>query len=240
MWLSLRILFFAIIILAGLYFWNPNLFKLNNYFSSTEKIDVQQYVLTPDPSVLFLEWLKISTSKAYDFNWIASATDLYFQSVKLFQVNIITLLDQSNNKEATLKTYLSQLHYTLDALDNAITSLTSLYTQEEATANMYLQQKQVWDDMFNQWFVEQDSNTVINWLKTSYKNWPKYMEHRIIANASKIVVSKLQNIRQLLYLKLNLLENNQEDIVNHFELIRGDLLPKLLELKRRLEGNYYY
>ena len=46
------------------------------------------------------------------------------------------------------------------------------------------------------------------------------MENRIIANASKIVVSKLQNIKQLLYLKLNLLENNQEDIVNHFELIR--------------------
>jgi hypothetical protein len=46
------------------------------------------------------------------------------------------------------------------------------------------------------------------------------MEHRILANASKIVVAKLQNIRQLIALKLNLLENNQEDIVSHFDLIK--------------------
>jgi len=240
MWIFIRILFFAIIILAGLYFWNPNLFKFNKLFYNSEKLEIKQYILTPDPSVLFLEWLKISTSKAYDFNWIASSVDLYFEAVKLFQVNIITLLDQSNNKSITLKTYLIQLHHILNALDNAIANLTSFYTQEETTADTYLQQKQQWDNMFNQWFIEQDSNTVVNWVKISYKNWPEYIKHRIIANASKIVVSKLQSIKQLVYLKLDLLENNQEDIINNFNLIRWDLLPKLLNLKKKLEWNYYY
>ena len=235
----LRILIFTGIIFLGIYFIKPDLFK-NNFFSTPKKIDVQQYVLTPDPGVLFLEWLKVSVSKDYEFNWIAQATNLYFQAIQLFQVNIISLLEDSSNKKITLQTYISQLHHTLDNLDNAISNLTSVYTQEETTANTYLQQKQQWDSMFNQWFVEKDTNTVINWLKTSYKNGPKYMEHRILANAAKIVVAKLQNIRQLIALKLNLLENNQEDIVSHFDLIKWDLLPKLIELKRRLEWNYYY
>jgi hypothetical protein len=57
-------------------------------------------------------------------------------------VNIISLLEDSSNKKITLQTYISQLHHTLDNLDNAISNLTSVYTQEETTANTYLQQKQ--------------------------------------------------------------------------------------------------
>ena len=239
MWVFLRIIIFSAIILSGVYFFKPSVFDFS-FNKKSDKINIQEYVLTPDPSLLFLEWLRVSASKIYDFNWISSATNLYFQAVNLFQVNIINLLEDSNNKRITLKTYLVQLDNIIDKLDNNISELTSLYTQEETTANMHLQEKQQWDSMFNQWFVEKDSKSIIDWLKTSYKNWPKYMQHRIIANASKIVVWKLQNIRQLLYLKYHLLDNNQNDIVSNFWLIRWDLLPKLLNLKRRLQWNYYY
>ena len=239
MWVFLRVIIFSIIILAWVYFFKPSIFDFSSY-KTPSKINIQEYVLTPDPSLLFLEWLKVSASKIYDFNWIASATNLYFQAINLFQVNIINLLEDSNDKKITLKTYLVQLNNIIWKLDNNISWLTNLYTQEEASANTYLQEKQQWDNMFNQWFVEKDTENVVDWLKTSYTNWPKYMQHRIIANASKIVVWKLQNIRQLLYLKYQLLDNNQDDIVNNFGLIRWDLLPKLLDLKRRLQWNYYY
>ena len=236
-----RIIIIFLIIIAGLFFFKPELFH-NNFFSThkNEKIDIQQYVLTPDPSVLFLLSLKVSTLKNYSFNGIAQATDLYFQAIDLFKVNIISLLDDSKDKKLTLKTYLIQLQNTLNKIDNAISSLTSLYTQEESLANTYLSQKQVWDNLFTEGFVQKDTKTVIEWLKQSHENWPKYMAHRIIANASKIVVSKLSWIRQLIYLKLTLLESNQNTIIENYDLIRWDLLPKLLNLKRRLENNYYY
>ena len=237
----IRIIIIFAIILWTLYYFKPEIFNASFLFQkNNQKIDIQQYVLTPDPSVLFLLALKVSTLKDYSFNWIAQATDLYFQAIDLFNVNIISLLDDSKNRKLTLKTYLIQLQNTLEKIDNAISSLTSLYSQEEALANNYLTQKQVWDNLFIEWFVQKDTKTVINWLKQSHENWPKYMAHRIIANAAKIVISKLSWIRQLLYLKLNLLESNQETIIDHYDLIRWDLLPKLLDLKRRLENNYYY
>ncbi len=237
----IRIIIAFLIIVAGLFYFKPEIFH-SDFFSKKEisKIDIQQYVLTPDPSALFLLSLKVSTLKDYSFNWIAQATDLYFEWINLFNVNIISLLDETNNKKLTLKTYLAQLQNTIDKIDNSIASLTSLYSQEESLANNYLTQKQVWDNLFTEWFVQRDTKTVIEWLKVSHDNWPKYMAHRIIANASNIVLSKLRHIRQLLYLKLTLLETNQDTIITNYNLIRWDLLPKLIELKRRLENNYYY
>jgi len=237
----LRILFIFLIILWALFYFKPEIFD-HNFFSTkqTSKIDIQQYVLTPDPSVLFLLGLKVSTLQDYSFNWIAQATNLYFQAIDLFNLNIISLLDDSTNKQLTLKTYLVQLENTLNKIDNAIGSLTSLFTEEESLANNYLSQKQIGNNLFTQWFVQKDTKTVINWLKQSEDNWPKYMKHRIIANAAKIVTSKLSWIRQLLYLKLTLLESNQQTIIDNYDLIRWDLLPKLIDLKRRLENNYYY
>ena len=224
--------------LWALYAIKPDFFK-NNFFQQ-DTLVVKDYVLTPDPSDLFLEWLRISTLEDYNFKWIAQAIDLYFNALNLFQINIISLLDEANDKKATLKTYLIQLNNILTSIDNVLSNLTSLVSQQEATANMYLQQKQQWDSRFHEWFVEKDTKTILEWLETSYKNWPKYMEYRVLVNAQKTVVWKLQNVRWLLQLKLNLLESYQEDIVTHFDLIKWELLPKLIELKRRLESNHYY
>ncbi len=237
----LRILIIFVLLLAGIYFIKPQLFQsVKNHLFPSTTINIQDYIITPDPSELFLVWLKVSTLKDYWFNWISSSTDLYFQAINLFKVNIIQLLENSKDKKITLQTYITQLEHTLDQIENSISSLTAFYTQEEDLANTYLQQKKVWDSMFNQWFIEEDSQLIQDWVKTAYRNWPKYIKHRILANASKIIVSKLTQIKQLLTLKLQLLQSNQEDIINNFDLIKWNLLPKLLELKRRLENNFYY
>jgi len=96
--------------LWALYAIKPDFFR--SQLSDT--LVVKDYVLTPDPSDLFLEWLRISTLKDYTFKWIAQAIDLYFHALNLFQVNVISLLDEANNKKATLKTYLIQLHNVLN------------------------------------------------------------------------------------------------------------------------------
>lgn len=230
------LLFF--IVLGAIYLIKPNFFK--SKFFQQDMLIVKDYILTPDPSVLFLEWLKVSTLEDYNFKWITQAINLYFRALNLFQVNIISLLDEANEKKAALKTYLIQLSSVLTSIDNVLSNLTSLHSQQEAMANMYLQQKYQWDSRFHEWFAKKDTKTILEWLQTSYKNWVKYMEYRILTNAQEIVIWRLQAIRWLLQLKLNLLESYEEDIVMHFDLIKWELLPKLLELKRRLETNYYY
>ncbi len=238
MFVFIRIIIFTLLLWLWISFFFPDLINIK-FLNTPKKINIEKYILTPDPSVLFLLSLKISTSKNYDLNWIASATDLYFQSVKLFDVNIINLLDNSKSKKLALKTYLTQLHNILNNLDNTITNLNMLYTENNSMSNNYLQQKKIWDSTFHNWIVEKDSKSVFEWLETSYKNWPKYIKHRIIANAARIINWKLQTIKQWLFMKNNLLETNQESIINNFELIKWNLLPKLLEIKKRLENNYY-
>ena len=236
--LSLKIIILVWVFLLWLYVFNPSLFQR---VSKTQynTINTQQYVLTPNPAKFFLFNLKVSSSKNYNTDGIIWWTKLYFEAVNLFNTNIIDLLDNSNDKKIVLNTYLAQLTNIQNRLDNTIVNLRNNYNEEFTLYQTYLASKQEWDQQFTNGFVDKDASIVAEWLSKSYQNGSKATEHRILSNWWNIVLKKLSFIKTLIDAKILLLTNNKEDIITNFSLMKWDILVKLLNLKQRLETNYY-
>ncbi len=235
----LKVLVFSIIIIWWLYFFAPNLFKNYIDFSSKE-IDINEYTLTPEPGKLYLLNLKILNSKKYDFNTIKWGTQLYFDAIEVFNTNIINLLDNENSdKKIILNTHIKQLEQIQKKLSSSINSLNNTYKKEQNKAQEYLELKNYWDSKFNDGFATRDANLVVEGMEQSYANWPIYTEHRILSNAGKVLISKLENIKSLVDAKLILLQNNSDTIVDNYDIIKWNILWKLTDLKQRLELNRY-
>lgn len=226
------------VLLIWLYFFKPQFIKENSIFEE-KKINIQQYTLTPKPWNLFLLNLKLISSWIYNTKWIQAASQLYIDSVKLFNVNILNLLEDTKNKKIVLNTHVKQLENLKSKLDDSIVNISSLAQQEETKSQEYLSEKKHGDDQFSNGFNLKDTKMIVEGLNISRQNGPKHVEHRISANALNIISMKMKNIKYLLESKLLLLQNNQETIVTNYELIKWDLLKKLLELKQRLETERY-
>lgn len=240
MQIFLRILIFSGIIIWGLYFFAPWLFNIHNFEPKNNKIDIKEYIITPDIWKVYLLNLKLLSLKDFEFNTLEAGTELYFNAIDIFNVNIINLLDDNNsNRKLVLNTYIKQLEHIQTLLSDTINNIQNNAIEEQTKSEEYLQQKQIWDTNFSEGFNIKDKKLVIEWVKQSYENGPKYIKHRILSNAWKILLSKLEKIKILIDAKLILLQNNADTIVNNFDLIKWELLWKLIELKKRLELNRY-
>jgi hypothetical protein len=164
---------------------------------------------------------------------------LYFDSVDVFSKNIIQLLDSSQTRKVTLNTYIKELENIQTRLENMISTLNEIVIQENQDYQTYYNEKKTWDEQFKNWFVEKSTDIVIEWLSIAYDRAPKYIKHRVLMNAWKILLWKLMYIKNLIDAKLLLLTNNSDMIVANFDVIKWDLLKKLLELKYRLERNKF-
>lgn len=235
----IKIIIFLLIIIWWLYLSMPQLFKYNKDYSN-KKINIKDYVLTPDVWKIYLLNLKLLSFQKFWFNGIQAGTQLYFDAIDTFNTNIIDLFDNTtSNKKIILNTYIKQLQKLQAELWDTINNLQNNYNEEQVKTQEYLQQKQSWDSNFNEGFKVKDNKMVVEGIKTSYENGPKYIKHRILSNAWKIVISKLEKIKTLIDAKLILLQDNTDTIVNNYSIIKWDLLWKLVELKKRLELNRY-
>lgn len=233
----IRIIAFFIVIWLWLYFYKPELFIKDNYDIDT--INIKKYIITPNPSKLYLLNLKLSSTNNYNLNSLWWTVQLYFDSINIFQTNIIELLENSSNRKTTLNVYIQQLKYNNRKLETAISIIENNVEDESSKYQEFLSQKQQWDQEFWEWFIVKDSQLSVKWFDASLKNWPLATEHRIIKNASLIVLNKLKKIKYLTDTKLAILEENNNTIVTNFDVIKWNLLQKLQKLKYQLETNRY-
>ena len=235
----LKIFIFSTILIGWLYLFAPKLFKEYKNFSN-KKIDIQKYTLTPNVWKIYLLNLELLSSRDFQFNTTQLGVELYFKAIDIFNTNIMNLLNDDNtNRKIVLNTYIKQLEKVQSELSNTINAINNTYTEEQTKTQEYLKQKEIWDNNFNNGFNTRDAKLVRNWLNQSFINGPKYMEHRILSNAGKILWYKLKNIKILIDAKLILLQNNSDTIINHYDIIKWNLLLKLMKLKQRLELNQY-
>jgi len=232
-----KIFIFSVILIWLFYFFIPWLFKQNLFFW-TKKIDIKKYVLTPDVWKIYLLNLNLISLKNSEFNSIKVGSELFFKAIDIFNTNIIELLD-TNNKNIVLNTHIKQIEQVQSELSDIINNINNISIEEQTKSQEYLQQKEKGDTDFANWFITKDWKIIIDGLQKSYENGPKYIQHRILSNAWKILVWKLEYIKTLIDAKLILLQNNSDMIINNYEIIKWDLLWKLLELKQRLESNMY-
>jgi len=233
----IRVIAFALIIFLWVYFYNPSLFQKKVYDLDT--ININKYVLTPNPAKIYLLNLKISSTSFYNKDSLAWYIQLYFDSIYTFNINIMELLENSSNKKTTLITHIKQLQSMQNKLENAISLLENQVNDEQVKYEEYITQKQQWDQEFWEWFIQKDANLSIQWFNDSYKNGPIATKHRIVKNASLIVLNKLKKIKFLIDSKTNVLDNNTETIIDNFDIIKWNLLRKLQIIKYQLEENTY-
>ena len=222
----LRIIAFIIIIFALVYFFKPNWIQRDNYDIDT--LNVSKYIQTPSPGKIFLANLKLSSSTTYNYSSLHGWISLYFDAVDIFNIKIMDLLENSKNKKITLVSYTKQLEAIQNKLENAISDIENSRENEEQAYIEYKNKKTVWDSQFLEWFASKDANLSTEWLNMSVKNGPTATKHRILKNASAIVLTKL-----------NILQDNQDTIVNNYIVIRWDLIEKLRKLKYMLDNNIY-
>lgn len=234
----LKVIIFSLIIIWWLYFLAPQIFK-EDIGLYNEKIDIKKYTLTPNIWKVYLLNLELLSLKDFTLNNISSNTKLYFDAVDIFNTNVIELLDNNEDKKLVLNTYILQLKHIQSKLENEINNIQNTNSEEQTKAQTYLQEKKRWDDNFIQGFKTKDSELVEKGVKKSYENWPLYIKHRILSNAGKILLHKLTTIKSLIDAKLNLLENNDDMIISHYDEIKWNLLWKLIKLKKKLELNKY-
>jgi len=233
----LRIIAFVIIIFALIYFFKPNLIHKDVYDIDT--LNASKYIETPSPGKVFLANLKLSSSTTYDYSSLHGWISLYFEAVDIFNVKILDLLENSKNKKITLITYTKQLETIQNKLENAISNIENSRENEEQAYIEYKNKKTIWDSQFLEWFASKDANLSVEWLNTSVKNGPKATKHRILKNAGTIVLTKLKKVKNLVDLKLSILQDNQDTIVNNYLVIKWDLIEKLRKLKYMLDNNIY-
>ncbi len=233
----LRIIAFIIIIFALVYFFKPNWIQKDNYDIDT--LNASKYIQTPSPWKIFLANLKISSSTTYNYSSLHGWISLYFDAVDIFNMKILDLLENSKNKKITLISYTKQLENIQNKLENTISSIENSRENEEQAYIEYKNQKTVWDSQFLEWFASKDANLSVEWLNMSVKNGPIATKHRILKNAGAIVLTKLKKVKTLIDLKLSILQDNQDTIVNNYAVIRWDLIEKLRKLKYMLDNNIY-
>ena len=232
-----RLFLFLVVIGIALYFFKPELFQPKVY--DVDTLDSKQYVNAPSPGKIFLYNLKLSSTNVYSYSSIWGSAKLYFDAVDIFQMNVLDLLENSNNKKLVLASYIKKLQDIQQKLDMAINSLEEIKSDEEVKYNMYQQAKEEWDTKFFEWFVQKDTDLVINGLNQALENGPTATKHRILKNASKVTLDKLKKIKYLVDAKLTLLQDNQTIIVDNFYVIKSDMLEKMRRLKYQLETNTY-
>jgi len=233
----IRIIAFFIIIFFLVYFFAPNLFHKKVY--DLDKLDIKEFVITPNPAKIFKLNLKISSTNVYNVNSIAGATQLYFDALYTFKINVVELLEDSVNKKLTLMVHIKQLESMQRKLETAISTLENNVSDENIKYEEYRTQKEQWDQDFSAGFQQKDVALVLNWFNNSYKNWPLATKHRILKNWNLVVLNKLKKIKYLIDSKLNVLNSESDTIVNNFYLIKWDLLQKLRHLKYQLDNNIY-
>ena len=209
--------------------WNE---KKNEQLS----IDVVNYSKTSNTSAkLVLLNIKLWKSYIWNIELIAKSIQVYKNSLTSLKKDILSLMKDSNNKKSLLKMHILELENNISKLSDVIASLNELSQEERNLYNNYYNEKALWDSMFMEGINQNNMELTSYGLEQSYTNWPLYIKHRIIANASEKLYKKLSILKDLLEEKHMILSNNEDFIISNFDALDENIAIQILELKNKLK-----
>lgn len=154
--------------------------------------------------------------------------------------NVLDLLDSEIDKRRVMDRYLATLDSAILRSDFVSSVLKEEMAVLNADMNYCLSSKKESDanyvdsvnDVYERQMMDQS-------LQDSIKYSTCAAEKRVQYNAKKVVLDKLVLYSDILVMKYNYLSKNNDTIVDHYDLIRSDLLENLLSIKRMLEKYGY-
>jgi len=150
--------------------------------------------------------------------------------------NILDLLEFELDKWVIIDSYLSTLDKYLMESDIALWNI-----KEEMSALNYsmqhcLSQKELYDKQYLDSIQYPYQQALLDdSIENSKKYWQCASDSRIEYNAKELLADKISKYRSVINLKYEYLSANRDNIVDHYDLIRTDILERLIIIKNMLE-----
>lgn len=153
----------------------------------------------------------------------------------LLKTEIIQALSFSEDKQNTLTTYLTQCNEYLEKWANIIMSLQQELALTKLDMNACQVDKNIADKSYFQWVNNYDDLTAQEALTQSIQSDKCATENRIQYNAKTYLLQKAVFFESLLQERYDLLYNEQNLLVNHFDVISDTLIAKLNLINETLQ-----
>lgn len=150
--------------------------------------------------------------------------------------NVLDLLEFELDKAKVMNTYISRLDKYLIETDLALSNIREEMALLDYSVQSCLAQKTISD---KQYLDAVQSPYQQNLLQESLENSKKYAQcasdAKIEYNAKKILVDKMVGYQSVIKIKYDYLSTHKDDIVDHYDLMKNDVLNRLILIKNMLQ-----
>ena len=215
-------------------FWNFSQFFGSNDFKVSSTYIRNDLVDNTATSLIFLN-LKIASWDIWSQQILWNALILTQQAQDLIDVDTISLLENSSDKNTVFDSHLWDIVKLNIEIDDILSELVEIAEHKRNESDWCRTQKVSSDKIFFNWLSNNDYESLLDWLDNSTTNSVCYEQNRVVSNAYFAVHDKLSYFNQLLYTKRNILDDNKEIIINNFQYFKTWHLEELITIRDLLK-----
>lgn len=198
----------------------------DNFFSSPLSLWFSMYRM----HMLLAYWSEFDLFSSYEYaNLIISLKDIA-------TYNILDILEFEIDKSKVMDSYLSSLDSYLLQSNIALSNIKEEMSLLDYSVQYCLSQKTISDKQYldavqypYQQFILQEA------IEDSKKNAQCASDSKIEYNARKILADKINIYNTIIKIKYDYLSTHKDDIVDNYDLMKGDVLNRLILIKNMLE-----
>ena len=152
-------------------------------------------------------------------------------SQQLLMTDIVTYLENASDREAALDTLIAQLEYYQNYGNQYTQSLQEIIATSSAEYTRCTDAKTEADSIFYQGLREWNATSVQQWLDDAKTNAACQATNRVVINAHKAMLQRIEYNATVTTNLLQLLTQNRETIIAHFMLFKDTYLEKLITVR---------
>lgn len=174
-----------------------------------------------------LDFVSVST---YEYS------DLLISLRDVASYNILDLLEYETDKMSVMDKYLSSLDKYLLRSEIALSNIKEELSSLSSSMKQCLSQKASSDALYIDYLESQYNQYLLQDIVEDSKKYGQCAsDAKIEYNSKKILSDKISTYRYIVDKKYTYLHNNKYDIVDNYNLMRGDVLEQLVLIKRMLQ-----
>jgi hypothetical protein len=152
----------------------------------------------------------------------------------VLSTDIVSYLEQSNDKAAAVDTLLGQLQYYRDVGDTHKDTLQSVISENTEEYTRCTKEKTSADTAFYTALRAGDGAQVHQSIEDAKTSWVCQTQARVMLNAYKAMQERTIAVYTNMWNLSILLQQNRDNIVNHFDLFAWTSLEKLIVIRNAL------